>query len=146
MSNRTRWTLDDLNKLDAKQVKIDKPTRQTIISKISEDDLQRICISWFKWVYPEYALRVFHPANGGFRNVIEATKLKKMGVLPGVCDIIITIPKGRYHGMFAELKVGDNTLSENQEAFIMAHEKDYYCVVCWTEQEFKDEVRKYLNL
>ena len=31
----------------------------------------------------------FHPANGGKRNIIEAKKFKRMGVLPGVSDFIL---------------------------------------------------------
>lgn len=112
--------------------------------KLSEDDLQRQCISWFKWQYPAYAKRIFHPANGGSRNVIEATKLKAMGVLPGVSDVIITIPRKGYGGLFCELKVGKNGLSEHQQGFIKEHEQDYSCHVVRGLDEFITVVNNYL--
>lgn len=34
----------------------------------------------------------FHVPNGGFRNVIEAARLKAMGVMPGVADLIFVMP------------------------------------------------------
>ncbi len=113
--------------------------------KITEDDLQRQCITWFKLAYRPFALRIFHPANGGFRNAIEAAKLKAMGVLPGVCDIIITVPNKDYSGLFCELKVGYNDLSAYQEAFIKAHEKEYSCHVIRTVEEFICVVNNYFK-
>lgn len=113
--------------------------------KISEDALQRQCISWFRWKYPSYRLRLWHSPNGGSRNVIEATKLKSMGVVPGVCDLLLTVPKNGYAGCFIELKVGNNSLSANQEAFIKAHEKDYSCHVVYSLEQFETVINNYLT-
>ena len=68
----------------------------------------------------------FHPANGGKRSIIQATLLKKMGVLPGVPDfIILKAPKG-YRGIAIEMKraVGNSTVSASQKAVMsmMSHE------------------------
>lgn len=46
----------------------------------------------------------FHVPNGGSRNVIEATKLKRMGVKPGVPDVWVVIPKKGFSGLVIELK------------------------------------------
>jgi len=35
---------------------------------------------------------IFHVANGGSRNVLEAINLKRMGVLSGVSDLIVLTP------------------------------------------------------
>lgn len=140
-----KWRIEDLQHIKGKAV-LPKETKSIQVLKLSEDELQVICVKWFKFAYPEYSRRIFHPPNGGSRNAIEAKKLKDMGVLPGVCDIIVTIPKGDYHGLFVEMKVGNNDLSQYQEEFIKEHEKDYYCIVCYTEQEFKEGVRKYLKM
>lgn len=140
-----RFTLDDLNNLPADRVKVDMGKSKPLSLPATEDDLQIQCISSFKFAYPQYAKRIWHPANGGHRLQREAARFKKMGVLPGVCDIIISIPRGKWHGMFAELKLGNNDLSSHQEAFIKEHENDYYCVVCWTVEAFMNEVNKYLK-
>lgn len=145
MSFGKRFTLDDLNNLPAGRIKVDMGASKPLSLPATEDDLQIQCISSFKFAYPQFAKRILHIPNGGKRNPREAARLKKMGVLPGASDILITIPRGKWHGMFAELKLGNNDLSSHQEQFIKAHENDYYCVVCWSVAEFMNEVNKYLN-
>lgn len=55
----------------------------------------------------------FHPitrdfmwasANGGSRYFLEAISLKRQGVKPGIPDIQLAYPVGKYHGLFIELK------------------------------------------
>lgn len=140
-----RFTIADLNKLPADRIKVDMGESKPLSLPATEDDLQIQCISSFKFAYPQYRRRIFHVPNGGHRSQREAARFKKMGVLPGVCDIIISIPRGKWHGMFAELKLGNNDLSAHQEEFIKEHEADYYCVVCWSVSEFMNEVNKYLK-
>lgn len=53
----------------------------------------------------------FHVPNGGSRNVIEASKLKAMGVRAGVADIVVVID-GRAH--FLELKSRKGRPSKDQ--------------------------------
>lgn len=55
----------------------------------------------------------FHCPNGGSRNVIEATNLKRQGVKAGIPDIII-IYQGRAHGL--ELKSKNGRLQDSQRA------------------------------
>lgn len=45
---------------------------------------------------------VFAVPNGGSRNFREAVHLKNQGVMAGVSDLIICLPKGKVH--FVELK------------------------------------------
>jgi hypothetical protein len=71
-----------------------------------------------------------HPPNGGSRNIIEATKLKGMGVKSGVPDCLIFTQKKGYSGLAIELKVGYNKPSENQKDFIKGLEANgWLCVV-----------------
>lgn len=80
---------------------------------MSEDALQKAVAAFLKVAAPD--LLWFHPANGGFRNVREAGKLKAMGVRAGVADLAITLPDGR--SAFIELKVGAGRLSPAQAEF-----------------------------
>lgn len=42
--------------------------------------------------------------NGGTRNLIEAVNLKRSGVSAGFPDVSILIARGKWHGMFLEIK------------------------------------------
>jgi hypothetical protein len=56
----------------------------------------------------------FHPPNQGPRSPRYAARLKRMGVLAGVADIVVVI-EGRAH--FLELKAAKGRLSPAQKAF-----------------------------
>lgn len=42
--------------------------------------------------------------NGGSRHIREAVNLKAEGVLKGFPDLIVAEPRGRYHGLYVEMK------------------------------------------
>jgi len=60
----------------------------------------------------------WHCPNGGKRNVVEAKKLKGMGVLAGVADLQISIP-GRMM-VFLEIKGPKGRVEKSQIAFLDA--------------------------
>lgn len=53
----------------------------------SEDRIQAECTTWAHNTYPDLRLNWWHVPNGGTRNLIEARKLKTMGVKAGIWDI-----------------------------------------------------------
>lgn len=59
----------------------------------------------------------WHTPNGGSRNKIEAAKLKRMGVRPGIPDIIISMPDRRM--AFVEVKTKGGRVSPEQRAFLL---------------------------
>lgn len=65
-----------------------------------EDDEQIAFINWFKYKYKDYL--IFSIPNGGSRNKIEASKLKKTGLTPGIPDLIILMPNKEI--LFLEMK------------------------------------------
>jgi hypothetical protein len=75
---------------------------------------QAAIVEWCRWVAPE--IIVFHVANGGYRSKPEAARLKWMGVLPGVPDLVLVLPKGRT--AFWEVKTPTTTLTPDQARFI----------------------------
>lgn len=78
-----------------------------------EDILQMQIARFLKVAAPD--LVWFHPANGGFRNVREAVKLRDMGVRPGVADMCFVLPGGL--AGFIELKTPTGRVEKTQKAF-----------------------------
>lgn len=102
----------------------DKP--QFAKYKGTEDNLQKSVAQYLD----AKKLLWCHPPNGGSRNIIEATKLKGMGVKSGVPDCLIFSQKRGFSGLAIELKVGYNKPSENQIEFIKGLEaNNWLCVV-----------------
>lgn len=56
-----------------------------------------------------------HIPNEGKRTKFEQYKLKSLGVMAGMPDVMIFDPKGIYSGLAIELKAGYNKPTENQK-------------------------------
>lgn len=107
-----------------------------------EDDFQKAFAKYLDMKGVIY----MHPPNGGTRNVIEATKLKKMGVKSGVPDILIFNRRRNYAGLAIELKVGYNKPSENQLEFMkQLSGEGWHCVVSYSLDEVIDVVDFYMG-
>lgn len=77
---------------------------------LSEQQIHMTVTRWLDLALPKGAV-FFHVPNGGSRNVIEATKLKRMGTKAGVPDFCV-IYRGR--SIFIELKANKGRLSPAQ--------------------------------
>ena len=109
-------------------------------------------IKLFRWVdlainqYPELKM-LYHIPNGGSRNPIEAVNLKRQGVRSGVPDLCLAVPRGKYHGLYIELKYGSNRPTENQKRWLSALGENGYAVsVCYGCEAAIAEIIKYLKL
>jgi hypothetical protein len=58
-----------------------------------EHNIQAACVRWFNLQWPEYRGLLFAVPNGGARSKATAGKLKAEGVVPGVADLILLVPK-----------------------------------------------------
>lgn len=115
---------------------------------MSERDHQ---VNLFRWAnyqvgkYPELRF-MFHPPNGGLRNIGVARKLKAEGVKSGVPDVLLLVPIGDFIGFAAELKFGKNKPSKNQLEWIeFLKEQGFFCKVYWDWQECADDLLLYLD-
>lgn len=105
----------------------------------------------FRWAgfamgkYPELAL-LYHIPNGGSRNKIEATNLKRQGVKSGVPDLCLPVARGKYYGLYIEMKYGKNKPTENQARWLHClAQQGYAAAVCYSWEDAKNTLEKYLN-
>lgn len=116
-----------------------------------ESKEQELLFNWAKDcvrtnVHPELEVLYAIP-NGGYRHTREATALKRQGVKAGVSDICLPLARGKYHGLYIELKVGKNKPSEAQLHWLQLMQNNGYGVaVCYGGFEAKRLIEKYLKL
>lgn len=77
-----------------------KPSPKSKKSIPDEDYEQIISATWLD----KLGLLWYHVPNGGYRRLQEAIKFKRMGVKPGVPDVVICKARKSYHGLYIELK------------------------------------------
>lgn len=58
-----------------------------------EHNLQCACVRWFTYQHPELAGLLFAVPNGGARSKATAGRLKAEGVVAGVADLILLVPR-----------------------------------------------------
>lgn len=114
----------------------------------SEDQEQEALFEWARMmakVYPCLDM-LFHIPNGGRRDAATGRALKRRGVKAGVPDICLPFPKGKYHGLYIELKVGKNKPSDAQRSWISRLDEQGYCaVVCYGWQSARDVITNYID-
>lgn len=108
-------------------------------------------INLFRWAvlneaaHPELML-LHHIPNGGKRDKKTAARLKMEGVKAGVPDICLPVSRGKFHGLYIELKTGANKTTDNQEAWLEALTKQgYLAAVCYGWEEAAKAIETYLK-
>lgn len=111
-----------------------------------EAKLQANCIRWFHLQYPFLSRLLFAVPNGERRDVITGAKLKRQGVIRGVSDLILLIPKKGFASLCIEMKTPKGTQSDFQREWQKEAEKyrNKY-VICHSLEEFMNEVNSYLK-
>lgn len=119
--------------------------RRSLTIKKSEAEIQEACIKWFRLQYPSLSVMLFAVPNGELRDIITASKLKRQGVIRGVADLILLVPKKGYASLCIEMKTPKGIQSEHQRTWQRAAEqyRNRY-VVCRSLEEFMNEVNSYL--
>lgn len=81
-------------------------------------------IEWTHYVYRRFPesfpmLRLIHASmNAGKRSIKQGGRLKAQGLLAGVCDLFLPVPRNGKCGLFIELKIEGGKVSKEQAAFI----------------------------
>ena len=121
-----------------------------------EHNIQCACVRWFNFQWPEYRGLLFAVPNGGARSKATAGKLKAEGVVAGVSDLILLVPKfvkakdeGWYntiHALCIEMKTEKGRQSPEQKDWqerVEAH--GYKYAVCHSLDEFMNTINSYLK-
>lgn len=88
-----------------------------------------------------------HVPNGGKRHLFEAKKFRRMGVKPGVPDILIFTPPpapvlSSHVGMAIELKIGSNKPTETQKQWARdLSAQGWLCATVWGWDAFLSAVK-----
>lgn len=99
------------------------------IAHPTEEQEQAYVIQWRDLMVnqvPELSLLV-HIPNGGLRSKPEAVRFKRLGVKPGVSDLMLPVARNGYHGLWIEMKrQHDGKLSKPQKEWIDDMRKQGY--------------------
>lgn len=111
-----------------------------------EHNLQCACVRWFNLQWPEYRGLLFAVPNGSYRNKATAGKLKAEGVVAGVADLILLVPKQWAFALCIEMKTSKGRQSPEQKEWQeMVEAHGYRYRVCRSLDEFMAIVNGYLT-
>lgn len=97
------------------------------------DDEYRIQCAVVAWIAFAYPRALFTISPSGMKLPISvAAKLKRMGYLAGTPDLLIFEARGKYHGLFVELKTLKGKLTIPQQEFLAClNRRGYLAVVAY---------------
>lgn len=80
-----------------------------------ESRLQQSCKAWFDMQFPKLAKLLFAVPNGGYRDGFEAKIMKAEGVVAGVADMILLIPRQGFGSLCIEFKTNIGRVGKQSE-------------------------------
>lgn len=114
----------------------------------NEHEEQAAVIQWKNLNLKKYPglKNLYAIANGGYRNIQTAVKLKEEGVVAGVLDLFLACPRGAYAGLYIEMKVKPNKPTPEQLEFMdNVRQEGYSAVVCYSATEAINVITDYLR-
>ena len=119
---------------------------------MTEHQEQVALVTWFRLQYKQYKYHLFSIPNGAHLagdarlRAIKMNAMKAEGLLPGVSDLMLMIPKNGWHGLWLEMKAKGGKLSEAQKEFMGAATlMGYQAVVCYGFEDAKEAITNYLH-
>lgn len=115
-----------------------------------EDIEQQMIIKWsqqptIRRKYPELKL-LYHIPNERKCSAREGARLKSMGVKAGVPDLCLPVARGKYHGLYIELKTKTGKLSEAQKWWQgELNSQKYVSAVCYGWDQAVKTLTDYLE-
>lgn len=113
----------------------------------TESQIQQACIKWFKLqhrnLWDDGVL--FHIANEGIRIGSQGSRIKREGIVKGVADLCLAMPRHGFGALYIEMKRPGCYQSPEQKTWqkcIERHGNKY--VVCKSVNEFIVTINRYL--
>lgn len=86
-----------------------------------------------------------HIPNESKSSIRRRVKLKAAGLRKGMPDIFIPVTNQKYSGLFIEMKVKPNRLSDAQHSVLkQLNANGYLALVCWSGEEAIETLKRYL--
>lgn len=138
MHDRQKWA-------SALGIKPAKPTKMQ-----HESMLQQSCVEWFRYQYPRYKLVSIpngaHLHGDEIQSANQWARLEAEGADPGASDLFLFVARGGWHGLCLEMKWGKNKQSPKQIEFEESVTVQHYkYVLCYTFEEFQNQINDYLH-
>lgn len=96
--------------------------------------------------HPE-ARKIFHIPNEGKMSAIAGAILNREGRQKGVADLFLPVARGGFHGLWIEVKIPGDKLTDEQRTFGRQVVGDgYQFFAIWDSQAGIDTVMNYLGL
>lgn len=113
---------------------------------------QQQVIEWSKWAYKakptQYPnLDLLHCSLNGVKLSQSQSRIAKgQGMLSGVPDLFLPVPRQNYHGLYIEMKSQKGRVTENQEWFLSKTEGlGYKTAVCYSANEAIKTIQDYYD-
>lgn len=114
----------------------------------TESDEQRevinFCRSMADYGIEEYDL-IFHIPNEGKRTERNGARLKKEGLKKGIPDLFLPVARGKFHGLFIEMKKAGGKTSIEQKHWIAKLRKQGYLVEVCDSVKAIDLIKSYIE-
>ena len=115
----------------------------------NEGRIQSECVIWFHNTYPQYRGLLFHVPNENDRadsNPIQGAIRKSLGVVAGVSDLILLVPRGGHGALLVEMKDEKGAQRPSQADWQKAVEaQGYRYEICRSLDRFKEIIKDYLG-
>lgn len=115
----------------------------------NEGRIQAECFAWFWNEFPQYRRLLFHVPNENDRadsNPIQGAIRKGLGVVSGVSDLILLLPRNGSGALLIEMKDEHGTQKQAQKEWQAIVEKyGYKYVICRSLEQFKTIIYDYLS-
>ncbi len=118
--------------------------------KQSESKSQQEVVRWWRDNSYEWHLDaelLFAIPNQARRSRANASRMSAEGLLAGVPDVFLAVPRGDCAGFFIEMKASGGKLSENQRLMLARLTKaGYATLVAYSATDAINAIRAYMNL
>lgn len=124
-----------------------------------ESYTQQACVTWFNAQYPSLSGMLFAVPNDGKRTMkmirtntgykticVGGSRKKDEGLVAGVSDLILLVPRGGFGSMCIEVKTENGRQSPEQKEWQRKAEMagNKY-IICRNVETFMQEVKNYLD-